>query len=72
MQTTRQGALFIVGLSGALTMAETDLGATIVITVTALIMVFIANPTIGTVNFSSTNTGNKHEKKQEKCQSKNE
>jgi cell division protein FtsW len=36
------GALFIVGLSGALTMAETDLGATIVITVTALIMVFIA------------------------------
>jgi cell division protein FtsW (lipid II flippase) len=50
------GALFIVGLSGALTMAETDL----------------INPTIGAVNFSSTNTGNKHEKKQEKCQSKNE
>ncbi len=34
--------LFIVSLSGALTMAETDLGATIIITVTALIMVFIA------------------------------
>ena len=35
-------ALFIVGLSGALTIAETDLGATIIITATALIMVFIA------------------------------
>ncbi len=35
-------AIFIVSLSGALTIAETDLGATIIITATALIMVFIA------------------------------
>jgi len=35
-------AIFIVSLSGALTIAETDLGTTIIITATALIMVFIA------------------------------
>ncbi|CAC9486714.1 hypothetical protein [uncultured Gammaproteobacteria bacterium] len=35
-------AIFIISLSGALTIAETDLGATIIITATALIMVFIA------------------------------
>lgn len=35
-------ALFIIALSGALIMAETDLGATIIITATALIMVFVA------------------------------
>lgn len=34
--------LLIVGLSGALTIAESDLGATSIITVTALIMAFIA------------------------------
>jgi hypothetical protein len=38
----------------------------------ALLEVIGLAPTIGAVNFSSTNTGNKHEEKQEKCQSKNE